>query len=302
VIGNQSAPAWSSDGTRLVFTQARDGDTTGASQFYLTDASGSAPQLVDTGCVAPCVSDTDAAFSRDGTRLVFVRSLALAPTPDRPGPGKTPGPTPASVLATIDLVTGHVIELASTMIIDCPMLTGQHSPGVPNCEGLQNRAPGWSADGTQIVFTQDIPFDMNDRSMYGDFPPPPGPALFVVDADGRDLHQVSPRGSGDWSPDGARIVFQTTLYHDIVPNAGKGNGYTYTPSSDINTIRPDGTDLRKLTSDGNSARPSWTADGRIWFVRERQLWIMDADGGNARQVSVSPQVPLWYVPGRPPMP
>ena len=42
LIGTQSAPAWSSDGTRLVFSQARDGDASGASRFYVTDASGSA--------------------------------------------------------------------------------------------------------------------------------------------------------------------------------------------------------------------------------------------------------------------
>jgi Tol biopolymer transport system component len=296
--GNQQAPVWSPDGTRLLFSRAPamvaadNGEPNLNFRFYLTDASGTEPQLVDTGCVAPCRADSDAAFSRDGTHLVFVRSLALPPTPENPGMGKTPTFTPASAIATIDLVTGQVVELTSTMIVDCPLLAGQAAPGVPNCEGLQNRHPRWSADGTQIVFTQDVPFDMNDRSMYGDFPPPPGPVLFVVDADGGNLHQIDPRhvSFGDWSPDGALIVFEAVVYKDIVPSKPNGNGWTYTPSTDIYTIRPDGIDLRQLTTDGSSALPSWTTDGRILFARRADLlpwpqWIMDADGGNATQLN-----------------
>lgn len=295
--GNQQAPVWSIDGTRLLFSRGpatfdHEGYPNGKLSFYLTDASGSEPQLVDTGCVAPCTADGDAAFSRDGTHLVFVRSLELPPTPENPGPGKTPTFTPASVITTIDLSIGRVTELASTMIVDCPLLPGQHSVGVPNCEDLHNRGPRWSADGTQIVFLQDVAFDMNDRSMYGDFPPPAGPVLLVVDADGGNLHQIDGRhdGSADWSPDGARIVFESAVYNDIVPNQPLGNGYTYSPSSDIYTIQPDGTDLRQLTSDGGASGPSWTTDGRILFGKfvpeaPSAPWIMDADGINARQLS-----------------
>ena len=66
--------------------------------------------------------------------------------------------------------------------------------------------------------------------------------------------------------------------------------------TDIFTIRPDGTGLQRLTTDGASARPNWTADGRIVFAhmppdelnevlaRSFQLWIMDADGANVRQL------------------
>ena len=67
--------------------------------------------------------------------------------------------------------------------------------------------------------------------------------------------------------------------------------------NDIYTIRPDGTGLQRLTTDGASARPNWTADGRIAFVHlparpeldedlaaAFELWIMDADGANVRQL------------------
>src|SRR4030095_1329426 len=45
----QGDPTWSPDGTRLLYSD--DGT------HYMTDARGSSPQPVDTGCVAPCLRD-----------------------------------------------------------------------------------------------------------------------------------------------------------------------------------------------------------------------------------------------------
>ncbi len=277
--GTLGAPAWSPDGTRLVFSHS-DVDPTGMPfhyQLYLIDASGSEPQLVDTGCVAPCFRDSDAAFSSDGERLVFVRSGA--------GVGGGTG----SVLATVDLTTGEVVELESTRISDA---SGNFQPFAP-----ADYHPRWSPDGTRIVFTQDVPNDVSGRvgqSM-------PLPAVFVVDADGRNLHQIGPAAqTADWSPDGTRIVFGSVDLIDVHRRDGHPAWLQY---YDIYTVRPDGTDLRRLTSDQISKNPSWTADGRIGFIRTPleqtgglinesgplQFWIMDADGGNATQLSFSPQ-------------
>ena len=289
LVGNPGTPAWSPDGTRLVFPMTPDGDNSGASHLYLTDASGSTPQLVDTGCVAPCVRDTDPAFSSDGTKLVFVRALQLPPITKQ-----NPSGTDASVLATIDLSTGQVIELASTKIL-----------------GRGDRNPRWSPDGTQIVSTQDAPGGPMPEINGVEGPNWPMFLLFVVDADGGNLHQLSGAGElGDWSPDGTRIVFESPHRPVPIPNSGKGTGYSLGPNVDIATIRPDGTDLRQVTSDHTSGAPSWTADGRIWFEREFPkdhigLWIMDADGSNATQASLPPQLLeelLWNPPGRPSKP
>jgi Tol biopolymer transport system component len=270
---------------------------------------------VDTGCVAPCVHDTDAAFSRDGTKLVFVRTIMVPPESTKPIAaafgGKVAGDRPATVIATIDLSTGRVTELASTTLADCPLLPGQKDPGLPNCGGFADHNPRWSPDGTQIVFGQDVPSDINGPEINGlmgiNYPPA---SLFVVDADGGNLHRVSICcESADWSPDGTRIVFGSGPRPVPIISPVKGAGYNVDQNNDIYTVRPDGTDLRRLTSDKMSYLPSWTADGRILFVRTSipkngndpwvsRLLIMDADGGNATQVSVSPQLPLDQPYGR----
>jgi Tol biopolymer transport system component len=259
--GDQSDVAWSPDGTRLVYSTrpgpGQLGDTT-LYGLYMTDAGGSAPQLVDPGCVAPSCYDSEAAFSPDGTQLVFERVHGATTT--------------SWPIATMDLASGRVVELSST------------------AAGGSER-PRWSADGKQIVFSR---FDKLGN----------GSAVFVVDADGRNLRRLSPATLParlpDWSPDGSRIVF-TSWVNKIVRVGGDNVSDMY---QDVYTVRPDWTDLRRLTTEGFSNGATWTPDGRILFTREctvqrptgggdggsspdcsaSGLWTMDADGTNARLV------------------
>ena len=89
-----------------------------------------------------------------------------------------------------------------------------------------------------------------------------------------------------WSPDGSSILFHLT-WLGTGPDA-------FATGPAVFVIGLDGADLRALTSDGRSAYPHWTRDGRIVFIRweagpagaaakigRGDVRIMDADGQHA---------------------
>ena len=162
-------------------------------------------------------------------------------------------------------------------------------PAPDVCEG----DPTFTPDGTRIIFdrfdpaTNDEAFwsmDLNGHhrrrigpccadptvspngrkiSFLGFNGDPTGSALFTSDIDGSNVFQVTPFSfdvavKQDWAPDGKRLVF--SIYGDIpIPGV----------STNIVTIRPDGTQLRLVTNyeggDVNAFVGSYSPDGR-WIV------------------------------------
>ena len=226
---NQVAPVWSPDGTRLLYFDE--------GKLYLIDPSGGGPQPVDTGCAAPCLGDSQVAFSSDGASLAFIRD--------------SEDPSAHTNLTTSPRWTSRAV--------------GSWNCARPVPTGV--RLPVWSPDGTQIVY-----FRAGEKDGGGPNPPRLD-AIWLVDADGNGLRQLSPMTLAaaypEWSPDGARILFESI------------DG----EQQDIYTIRPDGTDVRRLTTDGVSVSATWTPDGRILFVRpggaSAGWWTMNADGTDA---------------------
>ncbi len=257
--------------------------------YYLTDLRGSEPVVLDTRCALPCVADSigNFAFSPDGTRIAFVRRLTDVP-------GMIEGTS--SVIAVMDLQTEEARELVSTFASN-PHL------GMPcgfACGEGADEAPRWSSDGRQLLFTRSSIGIPNQPRKVLDT------ALFVVDADGSNLRQLVPTElfarDAQWSPDGTLIVFTSAIETLSLDDLGLLENWHQL--NDVYTVRPDGTDVRRLTTftagpvperpgDVGATLPTWTADGRITFTRRPdhdpaddvppswEVWTMDADGGNA---------------------
>jgi uncharacterized repeat protein (TIGR01451 family) len=125
-----------------------------------------------------------------------------------------------------------------------------------------NDQPVWSPDGTRIAFHALGAFGTSSHQ------------VFVMNADGTNPVNVSNySGPGAfnsepaWSPDGTRIAFRNDRY---------GSG-------DIFSVKPDGTNLVRLTSTfANDDRPVWSPDGqKILFLSDSggpDLNVMNADG------------------------
>jgi dipeptidyl aminopeptidase/acylaminoacyl peptidase len=213
----------------------------------------------DTLCDPRCTGIQSVAISPDGTRLAFAATRS-------PETGDT------SVIAIVDLSTGQSTELAST----ATRTDGTSCDGAAD-EGVAD-PPVWSPDGTRLAFVRQMIGPPDDRGVCRS-------ALFVVDVDGSDLRGIVPMDlhplAPAWSPDGSRIAF----------HAATADPDGASPSIDIFSVRPDGTDLRRLTEDGHSAWPRWTRGGRLVVVRPRgddlttvDPWIMDADGANVARL------------------
>ncbi len=141
-------------------------------------------------------------------------------------------------------------------------------------QALEGRAP----DGYAAVIVQ------NDDRLV--------PELYIRDSRYPGLRQLTSTTGWSydaaWSPTGDLIVF-----------------VSQEPGNDeIHTIRPDGSDMRRLTANDWEwdKHPTWSPDGTrivFWSNREtgrRQLWIMNADGGSQRRLLDSPYNdwdPIW---------
>jgi Tol biopolymer transport system component len=280
---------WSPDGSQLFYVDA-------GGALMRTDARGSEPTLIGRSdriqdrckklsdpeqakcvadlagvnelCPAVTVDDTcepnveEVLISPDGTRLAY-------PITDDSG---------LSTIGFLDLATGQVTRIA---------FDSERRPGGPACEGPP--AGGgplqWSPDGTRFALGRSIGPKV-DGWCQG--------AIFTVNVDGTDLRRLTPAKvhalDPRWSPDGSTIVFSS-----MTPRSawdGKTDATRIPIDTDVYSVRPDGSDLTALTSDGVSILPYWTRDGRIVFShinpdRTSEPWIMDADGANPTRLDTT---------------
>jgi Tol biopolymer transport system component len=121
---------------------------------------------------------------------------------------------------------------------------------LPHTEG--GEYPSWSPDGTRIAFNSNL---TGDHVMY------------IAQADGSKVVDLSSVGEGwqvDWSPDGRSILF--TSHRDHTDN------YT-----DVYVMRPDGSDVRRLTHQ-RAYTPAWSPEGEHIVFSAPGLFVMNPDG------------------------
>lgn len=127
--------------------------------------------------------------------------------------------------------------------------------------------PTWSPDGKRLIVTR---YGAPDRST---------PNLFLIDADGRDLGQVTTAGGADadWASTGA---------------------IAYVDDGDI-WVTGLGEQPRRLTFRGG-ASPSWAPSGRrIAFVRDGNVWSVGSRGKGVRRLTrLGGREPAWSPDGR----
>lgn len=259
--GSGEVFGWSAEGARLLYR--------GSDGLVVADASGAAQQTFASDVTCPhqpkdqpirldyCTLQEGFSLSPDGTRVAFVR-----------GYGNLDWMT---VLAVLDLETGTVTELRATKATN----GSEQCQTTQNCEGT-NDTPRWSPDGRSLVFArQNMSPEAGSAWTSG--------AVYTIGADGRGLERVTPAGvfavDPSWSPDGATITF---INIEMIVNK---NHTTVTDMlEDVYTIRPDGSEMQRLTDDGRSYGPRWTSTGQLAFVRGGWNWLMDAGGGNATRL------------------
>jgi len=137
-------------------------------------------------------------------------------------------------------------------------------------------SPAWSPDGTKIAFSLG-----SGKWVKGD----PVSHIFVVDADGSNLAQLTSGDFGDtspsWSPDAQRIVFAR---QDLHHREGISERYD---DVFVAMMNADGSNVTPLTPRHLSDRsPVWSPDGK-WIAYDLgyELWLMDTEGRNLRRIA-----------------
>jgi len=231
-------PEWAPDGSRIAFDGAADD---GHAHIFAMNADGSGLTQITSGDG----DEIDATWSPDGTRLAVETQRSPS------------GPTG---IAIVDVATGELHMITEnpiggddafpawspdgTRIAFARSRGSQQFPSAVfivdvDGRGLQRVTPrrlnayrpAWSPDGTQIIFnTNDTPERIQDAEIY------------IVASDGSGLRRLTHEENASafrptWSPDGEWILFTRFAFPGQL-----------TRSFDIYVMRPDGTDLRPVTS------------------------------------------------------
>ncbi len=115
--------------------------------------------------------------------------------------------------------------------------------------------------------------------------------IYLMNSDGKRVRRLTEHPQADgipaWSPDGQKIAFVS---------------FRNEPR-DIYVMNPDGTNLINLTQspERSDSYPSWSPDGKQIVFSTGDIWVMDADGENQRNLTnhiAGDGQPDWSPDGR----
>ncbi|MDX1995131.1 MAG: hypothetical protein SF029_22305 [bacterium] len=151
--------------------------------------------------------------------------------------------------------------------------------------------PAWSPDGSQLAYTRQIfssPAEEDEAAATDDPDTVPQSDIYIMNADGSNPVQVTNADGEEygaaWSPDGQKLAY-------IGVQDGNADVYVV----DVNGGEPQ----RLTTTEEDEWGPSWSPDGSQIGYSIADIWVMDADGANPRQLTDNGNswLPRWSADG-----
>jgi len=240
VPGVPFAPAWSTDGERIVFVLRGEASSTPNGAIWTAKADGSEAALFYDGN-GECVDGAYwPSWSPDGSHLAMVCYHIDGAT----------GFSEIAVLDTATMTRTDLVSLRYPDTVDNPI--------------------SWSPDGSTLAF-EIITWDPTDtfvsQALIATVPVAGGPVTRLTDP---LLFAAHP----DWSPDGSLIVFNTYDTGNMHAIEQPSNVYTIAPDGtglrQVSTVSIDG----KL----RLGQPFWSSDGSQIWVSVAMDWEKDSTG------------------------